>query len=104
MSNHRKTLPATRSKAGDDLKADFSYNELLSGILEDLGDRPAPKREEGWFTIRDLVEKAGGFSETQIRRIMKEKVKAGEYEQVEFKKIAYFRKIRDELERSATEI
>ncbi len=96
MRGHRETVSPAGTEAGEDLRPEFTAEELTREILRDLGDLEPPREEEGWRTIAQMLKLAGGLSEVQLQRRLKKKVNSGEYERVDYKGRAYFRKKVDE--------
>lgn len=98
MRDTGEAISPPGAETDGDLEAEFSYEELTKAILEDLGDQHKPRREDGWRTIAELMEKSQELSETQLRERLKRKVARGQYELMLHKKVGYFRIKRDGME------
>jgi len=71
-------------------------NEILSelhSMLDDIGDMKRPNKEDGWYTVEDVLEEAQGLSKTQVRTRLNKLVASGKYERVAFGQYVYYRKV-----------
>lgn len=91
MPGGREDLPASGAETDTDLTPEFTYDEWMSEILDDLGDCPIPRPEDGWRTISEIVEHANGLSETQIRSRIKKLLAEGKYESTFYGSKKYYR-------------
>jgi len=93
MSGNGKVIPASGSKADEDLTPEFTYEDWTRDMLADLGDVAPPSRAEGWIPFTDLLLNAKNINKTQLRDALEKKVLSGEYERVYYQKRVYYRKI-----------
>ena len=109
MRHQRETLPAAGTPADEDLRASFSYEELVRDVAKELGDQKPPSREEGWLTILEIQEMSESLTVPMLRRKLVAMVRAGKYERIYYKTRFYYRRKPaegngDEVERAAAEI
>ena len=53
------------------------YERVIDDLLADMGDEPPPTKENGWFTIDDVADRAQGKTPMQIGMELAAMAKAG---------------------------
>jgi hypothetical protein len=74
---------------------ELTEDELLAELLTDIGEIEQPGAADGWFRIEALMTASDSAQgEDFFRRRAKKLVKSGEWERKDFKKIAYYRRVK----------
>lgn len=94
MPGDREDLPDAGTEGDFDLKPEFTFEELISDTLRELGDVKPPDPKEGWVSVTILRRKATGLSMEQIRDRLEKMRECGEYERIMYKNTAYYRRVK----------
>lgn len=73
------------------MTAEFTYEELLSEMLESLGDREQPTQEQGWFSFKELASSTRGLTVNQLREKANAMVNQGKWERLKWGVNMYYR-------------
>ena len=72
----------------------ISQDDLLADLAEWIIGPPAPSKDDGWFTVKDIVQATGAPSTTIASRCQR-MVAAGELEKVMHRTTNYYRRATD---------
>jgi len=67
-------------------------DDLLSDMLNFLGDDEPPSTEDGWASFAELHQASKGLTDNQLRERLRKMVSAGKLEQRIWSRQAYYRK------------
>lgn len=72
-------------------KQDISTADIISEMMDAIGDYPEPSREEGWISFRELLDSAIGLTENMLRDRVQQMVSTGKWEGKKWGRWMYYR-------------
>ena len=71
----------------------ITVDEILADMLESVGDREPPTREDGWVSFAELMDASNGLTLNQMRDRAGKMVKSGKWEKLIWGRVIYYRKV-----------
>lgn len=71
-----------------------TVDDLIQDLLVSLGDKKEPRAEDGWFTLRQMLDAAQGATEAQLRRSLRKGIESGTHERMVYSNTMYYRKVK----------